>query len=476
MPTEAAIARSKMDHPLIDGDSHIIEYTPLLLDYLRAAGGGDIADRTERGRTAAGWYGLTDEEILHKRAMRGPWWAFPTENTLDRCTAMLPKLYHERMGDFGLDYMILYPTQGLFLGGARPGDRAIACHAYNEYVADGYSAYGDRMTPVAAIPMENPAEALKELDHAHALGLKVAMIPSYIRRSVPRTAEKHADMAHVDTWLDSYGIDSAYNYDPVWAKCIELGFCVASHSGGMGFDDRKSISNYMYNHMGHFASAGEVLAKSLAMGGVTARFPSLRVALLEGGVQNGVRLYADLFSRWEKRSPEGLRRTDPANLDMAKSRQLFEQYASPDVAASLNQLDDAMYVNPPTVLPEHRNDFAAMNVETKEDLRDRFIPNFYFGCEADDPMSSIAFDRRINPLGEQVRAIMSFDLGHWDVTDMNHAAAEAYEQVENGLFTKEDFYKFGFENSVHLYGDNNPDFFKGTAVEREAEKVLGGQK
>jgi len=440
--------------------------------WLRDAGGGDIADRTEKGRKAAGWYGLSEEEIWYKRVMRGPWWAFPTENTLDRCTAMLPKLYHERMADFGLDYMILYPTQGLFLGGPRPGDRAIACYAYNEYVADGYRDYADRMTPVAAIPMETPEEALKELEHAHSLGLKVAMIPSFIRRPVPATAEKHADMAFKDTWLDSYGIDSAHDYDPVWAKCIELGFCVASHSGGMGFDDRKSISNYMYNHMGHFASAGEVLAKSLVMGGVTTRFPQLRVALLEGGVQNGVRLYADLFSRWEKRSLQGLQRTDPANLNMEEARRLFETYASPDVAKTFNQLDDAMYVNPPSVRPEDINDFAAMDIEIEQDLRNRFIPNFYFGCEADDPMSSIAFDRRINPLGEQVRAIMSFDLGHWDVTDMGHAAAEAYEQVESGLFTKEDFRKFGFESSVHLYADNNPNFFKGTAMETEAAAVL----
>ena len=98
----------------------------------------------------------------------------------------------------------------------------------------------------------------------------------------------------------------------------------------------------------------------------------------------------------------------------------------------LDQLEVTLQNNQQEVKPEHFNDFAKMNIETQEDLRDRFIPNFYFGCEADDPMSSIAFDRRINPLGEQVRAIMSFDLGHWDVTDMGHAAAEAYEQVESG--------------------------------------------
>ncbi len=472
MTSEAAIARAKIDHPMIDGDSHIIEYTPLLLDYVRSAGGSELANRFEAGSRSTGWYGLSPEERRYKRPMRGPWWALPTKNTLDRCTAMLPRLYYERMADFGLDFMVLYPTQGLFLGQGGEEDRAIACHAYNEYVADGYREFAERMTPVAMIPMDTPEAALAELDHAHALGLKVAMISSYVRRPVPRTAEEHPSLSRKDTWLDSFGIDSAYDYDPVWARCIELGFPIATHTGGMGLDDRKSISNYMYNHMGHFAAAGEILAKSLVMGGVTTRFPEIRVALLEGGVQNGVRLYADLFSRWEKRSPQGLERLAPGNLDLDEAKKLFGEYAAPDVAERIDQLEETLMVNPRQVAPEHLNDFAAMNIECAEDLRDRFIPNFYFGCEADDPLSCIAFDRRINPLGEQVRAIMSFDLGHWDVTNMAHAAAEAWEQVEDGLLCKEDFRKFAFENSVHLYADNNHKFFEGTAVEAEARQVL----
>ena len=385
---------------------------------------------------------------------------------------MLPRLYYERMDDFGIDFMVLYPTQGLFLGMGREEDRVVACHAYNEYVADGYREFADRMTPVAMIPMDTPQVALTELDHAAALGLKVAMISSYVRRPVPSTADGHPAMARKHTWLDSFGIDSAHDYDPVWAKCIELGFPVATHSGGMGFDDRKSISNYMYNHMGHFAAAGEVLAKSLLMGGVTTRFPELRIALLEGGVQNGVRLYADLFSRWQKRSPEALNRLAPTSLDLAEAERLFREYGAPDVVARMDKFEETLMVNPKHVDPEHINDFAAMNIRCEQDLRDRFIPNFYFGCEADDPLSCIAFDRRINPLGEQIRAIMSFDLGHWDVTDMAHAAAEAWEQFEAGLFTREDFRKFAFENSVHLYADNNHDFFKGTAVENEAQQLL----
>ncbi|TDI62689.1 MAG: amidohydrolase [Alphaproteobacteria bacterium] len=475
MGTSAADARAKINHPLIDGDSHIIEYTPVLMDFVRAAGGEDFARVMEKGRNVAGWYSMTDEQRRQGRTMRGPWWALPTQNTTDRVTAMLPQLYYERMDDFGLDFMVLYPTQGLFYIGAENTEyRQVVCHAYNEYIADCYGQYSDRMTPAAIIPLHTPDEGIRELEHAHSLGLKVAMIPSYIRRPVPKTAESHPDIAHKVTWLDSYGIDSAYDYDPFWAKCVELGFPVAAHSGGMGFDDRRSISNYMYNHMGHFAAGGEVLAKSLLMGGVTARFPDLRVALLEGGVQNGVRLYADIFSRWSKRRPDRLERLDPTNLDMALANQLFEQYGDAATQAKIAGLEATLKVGPQEIDPLLKNDFRAMEVETKEDIRDRFIPNFYFGCESDDPLACIAFDRKINPLGEQVRAIMSFDLGHWDVTNMDHAAAEAYEQVEMGLFNDADFKKFGFENSVHLYGDTNPDFFKGTRIETETAEILAG--
>jgi hypothetical protein len=50
----------------------------------------------------------------------------------------------------------------------------------------------------------------------------------------------------------------------------------------------------MYNQIGHFAAAGAALAKSLFLGGVTRRFPELRVALLEGGVAGLATLGAQL--------------------------------------------------------------------------------------------------------------------------------------------------------------------------------------
>ena len=67
---------------------------------------------------------------------------------------------------------------------------------------------------------------------------------------------------------------------------------------------------------------------------------------------------------------------------------------------------------------------------------------------------------------------MSFDLGHWDVSHMDHAAAEAYEQLEDGLIDEADFRKFGFSHSVQLYAGPNPDFFKGTRIETEVAAEL----
>ena len=51
---------------------------------------------------------------------------------------------------------------------------------------------------------------------------------------------------------------------------------------------------------------------------------------------------------------------------------------------------------------------------------------------------------------------------------------EAYEMLEHELMTEDDFRAFVFENVVNMYGQVNPDFFKGTAVEKEAEEVLNG--
>jgi len=89
--------------------------------------------------------------------------------------------------------------------------------------------------------------------------------------------------------------------------------------------------------------------------------------------------------------------------------------------------------------PPALDEWAACEITCAEDVRDLFVPHFYFGCEADDPMVVWAFRADTNPLGAKLRAMFSSDIGHWDVPDMAGILAEAWELVDDGRLGEADF-------------------------------------
>ncbi|HEX2172701.1 MAG TPA: amidohydrolase, partial [Dehalococcoidia bacterium] len=298
---------------------------------------------------------------------------------------------------------------------------------------------------------------------------------SFIQRPIPALARKYPDDPAVQReaiWLDAFGLDSEYDYDSFWRRCIELGVAVGAHGAGIGFPDRRSISSYVFYHMGQFGVAGDLLVRSLFLGGVTYRFPQLRVVLLEGGVTFGCRLFSDLVGHWEKRSARVIDRLNPERIDREQAHKLFREYGGPRFEEKLDQLDATLGVGRPVIGPELRDEFAACHIESVEDIRDRFIPNFYFGCEADDPLNAWAFNRDVNPLGAQIKTLLGSDIGHWDVPDMTEVLEEAYELVERGLLSPADFRAFACDNAIELYAGLNPRFFEGTVIEQAARDVL----
>ena len=54
---------------------------------------------------------------------------------------------------------------------------------------------------------------------------------------------------------------------------------------------------------------------------------------------------------------------------------------------------------------------------------------------------------------------------------MRDAAYEAWELVEDGLISEEDFRNFVFVNPVRAKTEMNPDFFKGTRIERDVQQL-----
>ncbi|HLX37809.1 MAG TPA: amidohydrolase family protein [Candidatus Binataceae bacterium] len=470
--SEGQKIRASLRHPIVDADGHWLEFAPVIVEQLRKIG-GDIAASgfVSFNKGVAKALAATPEQRKAMRRAQEAFWAVPTRNTLDRATELLPKLLYERLDEFGIDFTVLYPTSGLGVPFHPDTEtRRATCRAFNTFIADYFGEFSDRMTPAAVIPVHTPEEAIEELEHVKQLGLKVVMMASMVRRSNPAEATG----SHPVRWFDMLALDSEYDYDPLWAKCVELGISPTFHSGSRGLGTRVSPTNFVYNHIGHFAAASEAVCKAMFMGGVTRRFPTLKMGFLEGGVGWACALYADLIGHWKKRNREALEEVNPANLDTAKLATLVGQYGGRWIEPFKNKIESAIQ---PDLTPhiggiKELDDYSACKIKRAEDIRDLFVNNFYFGCEADDPLNSYAFNRKANPYGAKMNVLFGSDIGHFDVQDMKDVVPEAYELVEDELITENDFRDFMFTNPVRFWGEANPKFFDGTRVEKEARALL----
>lgn len=262
MPHQSALEiRARLDHPIIDADAHTVEFLPALMPYFEKAGvADDVSSFFSRILDSGGglWSALTPAERARRRTVRPSWWAVPSRNTLDFATASIPSLLYERMDEIGLDFSVVYPSLGLILLDIADDElRRGCCRALNQFHADAFEGTEDRLAPVALVPMNTPDEAIEELEYAvEVLGYKAALISSFVRRPVEAVSHLGPEVRHHASWVDSYGLDSAYDYDPFWARCIELGISPAAHSGAVGWEGRRSTSSYVSNHIGFFAKIG----------------------------------------------------------------------------------------------------------------------------------------------------------------------------------------------------------------------------
>ena len=467
---------AKLKHPVVDGDGHWLEFAPVFSEKMRKAGGDKAADGFLKALSSTtDALRMTQEERDIRRVAQPNFWNRQAENTFDRATAMMPKLLYERLDEIGTDFAIIYPTAGLRLPRIKDDEtRRAVIRAYNIVSAEYFRPYNDRMTPAAIIPMHPPEEAIAELEFVTSqLGSKVGMFGSGMSRPVSAAQTNDPESQRFTVWYDVLGIDSPYDYDPVWQKCVDVKIAPTFHSSASGQGLRNSPSNFVYNHIGHFAAAGHAVAKGIFLGGVTRRFPQLNFAFLEGGVGWGCQLFGDLIEHWERRGAPALKRMDPDKLDRKLLLDLVEKHGYGDILDVLKSRDGWPDPNAKQLTGNRAelDDFAACQITRKEDWVDLFAKPYYFGCEADDRMNATAFGKG-NPFGSKLNAIYSSDIGHFDVIDFRDPLPEAYELVEDGHITEDDFRSFVFANPVKLWGKQNPNFFKGTVVEREAAAVL----
>jgi predicted TIM-barrel fold metal-dependent hydrolase len=142
----------------------------------------------------------------------------------------------------------------------------LAAHAHNEWLVSEIQGFApDRLVCAALMPMLDVDDAVAELEHAAAIGLKAVSLPT---GNPPGTR----DWNH-DSW------------EPLWAGAEEAGMVIGFHIGTDSADQASvyggpggAVLNYVATCYG-----GQHVAMKLVASGALDRHPELKVLISEGG-------------------------------------------------------------------------------------------------------------------------------------------------------------------------------------------------
>ena len=367
--------RAQLSHPVIDSDGHDVEYLPLVREELRALAGQSAVDRFElMVRGAQLMRGVDDTTRRAQGLMRIPWWGLPAENTLDRATALLPRLLHERLDALGLDFAVIYPTlrpdgalrrarrgapgrvprlQPLPRGGVRgprrsPHVSGADPHAHARGGDRGARLRGDdaRLQGRAARGPRAPPAARRERAARRAL-------PRHVRRRErarlrPRLGALRGARRRADVPLVGDGLGQ-----PQLAP--------RTTSSTTSATSRPRARR---------------VCRSLFLHGVPQRFPRLRFAFLEGGAA-GPRSSAPISSATSRSATarRSCASTRPGSTARA-SRELCEATGRPRVVERLGELDANLHLlSEPGKTPRASTSSRRTGVTSAEDVRRASSPS-----------------------------------------------------------------------------------------------------
>lgn len=231
----------------------------------------------------------------------GPGRGVPIESATNVDAAAGARDLDQRLRDMdaeGVDVQVLFG--GLIIGLTSfddPGFAADVARVYNDWLLGKVCAHApERLKGVAAVPLQDVARSVHEVERVKALGAVAITIP-------PVLGERTLD--HVDLL-------------PFFSACAEADLAVAVHSApGMNLPlpGAGLFDCYAQVHCLSFPVDQMVALTALAMGGVLDRFPKLRVALLEAGAGWVPYFVHRMYGHLEKRSElVPLMRTDPREL------------------------------------------------------------------------------------------------------------------------------------------------------------------
>ncbi len=174
-----------------------------------------------------------------------------------------PERWLEFLDKTGLEYSVLFPTEGLAFGQISFAPWAAAyAKGYNDWLYEKYLKFSQKLKGVALIPMQDVPSAVTELRRAvKELGMVGAMLPSNGLR------------LHL----------GAKEYWPVYEEAVNLDCALAVHGGCYGDLGFNSYAVFPATRALGMPFPLAIAATGMIVEGMFDAFPGLRVGFLEGG-------------------------------------------------------------------------------------------------------------------------------------------------------------------------------------------------
>jgi predicted TIM-barrel fold metal-dependent hydrolase len=185
----------------------------------------------------------------------------------------------------GIDASVMFPNLSLFVLFTDDHELSIAhARVYNDYVAERYLAYKDRMRPTAAIPLTDIPDAVAEIERAARLGLGAILLPEipplpYWSREygpVWQAAEAHGLPVFIHCATGGVRVKEGTSYT---AKTVKSLMTAVNMGKGQLTDDMVAARTMGGGNTGS-ASPQRIIA-DLVSSGVCERFPGLHFNLIE---------------------------------------------------------------------------------------------------------------------------------------------------------------------------------------------------
>jgi predicted TIM-barrel fold metal-dependent hydrolase len=437
--------------PVIDADAHKLENPVIFLDYLD----GQYRDRVRIVSDARGQQRVAVADRHPTTGAVDLVRPYPHPDSLgtSAVTAWQPQrtvgaLFNRvRLADMdreGIDVQIVYGSLALSFNSLIDRDLAIAfCHAYNDYIRDDCAAYGSRLFPVAVLPLQDVAEAIREMHRCvDDLGMVAVMISPSLPIPHPQAPDAFPQLRAPLHLSDQ-------RFFPLYEAAEKLDVAIAIHGVPGPYLCSGSADQLDSSALGHlFAERSQqqmALAK-LVIDGILERFPKLRFGFVGAGCGWLPDLIHALGGHWRRRVDD----FDPSRT-VPSARLAWESLRERPTAARgfvnraktlFTMLDSAAAI-PRGNHGDGRREYRGSDRNPEE----YFARGQVFTTVASDDPAPLYLKTALGPPGERL-CCWSSDYGHGDAVVRGSVAGIA-EHPEIGIDFAE---RLLARNALRFYG------------------------